>query len=59
MAEFAECAGGGADTIRLLTAVPRIVEEIWHDDPASTWEKARKLLAEGHNRHDVLHRLAG
>ena len=59
VAEFAECAGGGADTIRLLTAVPRIVEEIWHDNPASTWERAKKLLAEGHSRHDVLHRLAG
>ena len=59
VAEFAECGGGGADAIRLLTAVPRIVEEIWHDDPAGTWEKARKLLAEGHYRHDVLHRLAG
>jgi hypothetical protein len=58
VAEFAECAGGGADTIRLLTAVPRIVEEIWHDSPPTTWEKAKKLLAEGHDRHDVLHRLA-
>ena len=59
VAEFAECAPGGGATIRLLTAVPRIVEEIWHDNPATTWEKARKLLAEGHDRHDVLHRLAG
>jgi len=59
VAEFAECAGGGAETIRLLTAVPRIVEEIWHNNPATTWEKAQKLLADGHNRHDVLHRLAG
>ena len=58
VAEFAECAGAGADTIRLLTTVPRIVEEIWHDSPATTWEKAKKLLAEGHDRHDVLHRLA-
>ena len=59
VAEFAECGGGGAATIRLLTAVPRIVEEIWHDEPATTWEKAKKLLAEGHGRHEVLHRLAG
>ena len=59
VAEFAECAGGGADTIRLLTAVPRIVEEIWHDNPATTWERAKKLLAEGYGRHDVIHRLAG
>jgi hypothetical protein len=59
VAEFAECGGGGAETIRLLTGVPRIVEEIWHNNPATTWEKAQKLLADGHNRHDVLHRLAG
>ena len=59
VAEFAECGDGGADTIRLLTAVPRIVEEIWHNNPATTWEKAQKLLADGHDRHNVLHRLAG
>jgi hypothetical protein len=58
VAEFAECGGGGAATINLLTAVPRIVEEIWHDNPAATWEKAKKLLADGHSRHEVLHRLA-
>jgi hypothetical protein len=39
--------------------VPRIVEEVWHDNPSTTWEKAKLLLAEGHNRHDVIHRLAG
>ena len=36
----------------------RIVEEIWHDEPTATWEKAKKLLAEGHDRHDVIHLLA-
>jgi len=59
VAEFAECGGGGAATIKLLTAVPRIVEEIWHDEPTATWEKAKKLLADGYSRHEVLHRLAG
>ena len=59
VAEFAECAGGGADTVSLLTAVTRIVEQIWHDNPTTTWEKAKRLLAEGHDRHDVIHRLAG
>jgi hypothetical protein len=58
LAEFAECAGGAADSIKLLTAVPRIVEEIWQDNPATTWEKARQLLAAGHDRHDVIHTLA-
>jgi hypothetical protein len=59
IAEFAECGDGGADTIKLLTAVPRIVEEVWHDNPTTTWERAKRLLAEGHDRHDVIHRLAG
>ena len=59
IAEFAECADGDAGTIKLLTAVPRIVEEVWHDNPTTTWERAKKLLAEGHDRHDVIHRLAG
>jgi hypothetical protein len=59
LAEFADCAGEGADTVRLLTAVARIVEEAWNDNPSTTWEKAKQLLAEGHNRHDVIHTLAG
>ncbi len=58
IAEFAECGGGGADTIKLLTAVPRIVEEVWHDNPTTTWERAKRLLAEGHDRHGVIHLLA-
>jgi hypothetical protein len=61
VAEFADCGGDGdgALAIKLLTAAPRIANEIWDNDPASTWERARKLLAEGYDRHDVLHRLAG
>jgi hypothetical protein len=59
LAEFSECADGGADAIQLLTAVTRVVEEVWHDNPAATWEKAKRLLAEGHDRHHVIHSLAG
>ena len=59
LAEFAECGDGGAGTIKLLAAVPRIVEEAWNDNPATTWELAKRLLAEGHDRHDVIHSLAG
>ncbi len=59
LAEFAKCGGDGADTVRLLTAVGRIVEEAWNDNPSTTWEKAKQLLAEGRNRHDVIHTLAG
>jgi hypothetical protein len=59
LAEFADCVGEGADTVRLLTGVARIVEEAWNDNPSTTWEKAKQLLAEGRNRHDVIHTLAG
>jgi hypothetical protein len=59
LAEFAECGDGGTGTITLLAAVPRIVEEVWNDNPTSTWERAKRLLAEGHDRHEVIHRLAG
>jgi hypothetical protein len=33
------------------------VEELWSGQPVSTWEAARALLAEGRNRHDVIHAL--
>ena len=59
LAEFAECGDGGAGTVKLLAAAPRIVEEAWNDNPATTWERAKQLLAEGHGRHEVIHRLAG
>jgi hypothetical protein len=59
LAEFADCAREGADAVRLLAAVARIVEEAWNDNPSTTWEKAKQLLAEGRNRHDVIHTLAG
>jgi hypothetical protein len=58
LAEFAECGDGGAGTVKLLAAVPRIVEEAWNDNPATTWERAKRLLAEGHDRHQVIHLLA-
>jgi hypothetical protein len=59
LTEFSECADGGADTVQLVTAAARVVEAAWQDNPASTWERAKRLLAEGHDRHDVIHRLAG
>jgi hypothetical protein len=31
----------------------------WHDNPPATWEKAKRLLADGHSRHDAIHRLVG
>jgi hypothetical protein len=58
VAEFADCGTDDATREQLQTAVKRIVEEAWNDDPPATWEKARRLLADGLSRHDVMHRLA-
>jgi hypothetical protein len=41
-----------------VAAATRVVEELWHDDPPVTWETARRLLAEGNSRHDIIHTLA-
>ena len=57
VAEFAGCVEG-ADAVQLLIAVTRIVEAAWTDNPPATWEKAKRLLAEGHSRHEAIHRLA-
>lgn len=36
-----------------------IANQLWDDDPPEVWQAARRLLAAGHERHDVLHALAG
>jgi tetratricopeptide (TPR) repeat protein len=35
-----------------------VAQQLWDDDPPETWETARRLLAEGYDRHEVLHMLA-
>jgi hypothetical protein len=58
VSEFAECGAEGAARDQLLATVKRIVEEAWNDNPPATWERAKRLLADGHSRHEVIHRLA-
>jgi hypothetical protein len=36
-----------------------VVNQLWDGDPPETWEAAQRLLAQGYDRHDVLHVLAG
>ena len=57
-AEFAQCAPEGAEGEKFVAAARRVVEEIWNDDPAQTWQEARHLAAKGLDRHDVIHALA-
>ena len=44
---------------RLHIAMHEIVaNQLWDDDPPETWQTAQRLLAEGYERHEVLHMLA-
>jgi hypothetical protein len=57
--EFASCTPEGPAGEKFMAAAKRVVEELWHDDPAETWQAAERLLARGETPHDVLHALAG
>jgi hypothetical protein len=56
--EFGTCDLEGADADEFLAAASRVVEELWHDDPPATWQAGKRLLAKGHDPHDVIHLLA-
>jgi uncharacterized protein DUF1841 len=34
-----------------------VANQLWDDDPPETWETAKRLLADGYERHEVLHML--
>lgn len=45
---------------RLHVALHEIVaNQLWDGDPPDTWEAALRLRAVGHERHEILHMLAG
>jgi hypothetical protein len=58
-AEFAHCGPEGAEGEKFVATASRVVEEIWNDNPAQTWQEAKRLTATGLDRHDVIHALAG
>ena len=58
-AEFRDCGPAGADGEKFVAAAGRVVEEIWNNEPAQTWQEAGRLAATGLDRHDVIHALAG
>jgi hypothetical protein len=35
-----------------------IANQLWDDTPPEVWQAARRLLAQGHDRHEILHALA-
>jgi len=58
-AEFADCTPpGGLTREQFMTAVHRVISELWDDDPPETFAAARLLFADGLSRHDVIHALA-
>jgi hypothetical protein len=40
-----------------LTLHEIIVEQLWEDDPPEAWRTAKRLLAAGYERHEILHML--
>ena len=56
--EFASCKPDGMPTGDFLSAAMRVANELWQDEPPATWQRGKTLLAEGHDRHDVIHLLA-
>jgi hypothetical protein len=58
-AEFADCtSSGGLTGEQFMTAVHRVISELWDDDPPETFAAAKHLFSDGLNRHDVIHALA-
>jgi len=58
-AEFAGCTPpGGMTSEQFAAAADRVISELWHDDPESTFQTARRLFAGGMDRHDIIHALA-
>ena len=58
-AEFADCTPpAGLSREEFMTAVHRVIAELWDDDPLETFAAARHLFSDGLGRHDVIHALA-
>jgi hypothetical protein len=58
-AEFAECTPHADLTHeKFMAEVHRVIAELWDDDPAETFQAARRMFAAGADRHDIVHTLA-
>ncbi len=57
-AEFAACAPPGDMTSeQFVAAADRVISELWHNDPEATFQTARRMFADGADRHDTIHAL--
>jgi hypothetical protein len=34
-----------------------VISELWHNDPEATFQTARRMFADGADRHDIIHAL--
>jgi hypothetical protein len=56
--QFAACAPpGGMTSEQFVSAADQVIAELWYDDPAETFQAARRLFAGGTDWHDVIHAL--
>jgi hypothetical protein len=56
--EFAACAPpGGMTSEQFVSAADQVISELWHNDPPETFQAARRLFADGAERHDIIHAL--
>jgi hypothetical protein len=59
-AEFAACAPPGDMTSeQFVAAADRVISELWFNDPEATFQAARRMFADGADRHDIIHALVG
>ena len=59
-AEFGGCRPpAGLTSEQFVDAAYGVIEEIWRANPVSTFLTATSLSAEGLDRHEIIHRLAG
>ncbi len=59
-AEFGGCTPpAGLTSEQFVDAAHGVIEEIWQANPVSTFLTATSLSAEGLDRHEIIHRLAG
>jgi hypothetical protein len=48
----------GVDPRLHVTVHEIVADQLWNDEPPQVWQAARRLLATGADRHDVLHAIA-
>jgi hypothetical protein len=59
LTEFAECTPHADLThAEFMAGVHRVIAELWDDDPAETFQAARRMADAGAGRHDIIHTLA-